>query len=176
MKVLWQSGGEKWAECGTVSDWLVDDVQKKRTDLRVGQSGPATSSSCLDGRKKKKERKKAGDWWPAPRHPSPSRQNRVSRMLLRHIGCLSIKLTAFESNSTFLATNLFQFTYFFAYSRSNLCGIIFANCDRRQGNCYSFSLKCNRMDIYSFLQVRSLRIFGRLSQVFSQTGDVVIFV
>lgn len=46
--VHWQSGGEKWAECGGVSDWLVDDARKKkRTDPGAGQSGPSTSSSCL---------------------------------------------------------------------------------------------------------------------------------
>lgn len=97
--------GQNAAQCRIDSSTMCG---KKRTDPRVGQSGPATSSRCLGGRKRKKERKKPGDWWPESRHPSPSRQNRVPRMLLKRTSYLPIKLTTFESHRTFPATNSFH--------------------------------------------------------------------
>lgn len=112
--VHWQSGGEKWAECGGVSDWLVDDARKKRTDPGAGQSGPSTSSSCLGRQPAGRgeggiEEADEEDWRATQRHPSPPRQNRAAWMVLKPApvrqtcgNCASIKrfpdATSYTSN------------------------------------------------------------------------------
>lgn len=96
--VHWQSGGEKWAECGGVSDWLVDDARKKKgriqeRDKVVHPLLPVVSgvwrTTCerAEGRRWDEQERLTSD---AKTSVTSPRQNRaVSEWYLNH--CLSVK-------------------------------------------------------------------------------------